>query len=59
MYLFTKLNVTNISKINITNISKNKFPKNMVDLLKLHFNTKTIKILYLQGGPEAILKQKR
>ena len=52
MYLFTKLNVTNISKIDITNISKKKFPKNMVDLLKLYLDTKTNKILHLKGGEE-------
>ena len=44
MYLFTKLNGTNIYKIEITNISKNKFPNNMTDLL----NTKTNKILHLK-----------
>ena len=50
MYLFTKLNVTNISKIDITNISKKKFPKNMVDLLKLYLDRKTNTILHLKGG---------
>ena len=50
MYLFTKLNVTNISKIDITNITKKKFPKNMVDLLKLYLDTKTNKLLHLKGG---------
>ena len=50
MYLFTKLNVTNISKIDIRNISKKKYPKNMVDLLTLYLQTKTSKILHLKGG---------
>ena len=50
MYLFTKLNVTNIYKIEITNISKKKFAKNMADLLKLYLDTKTNKILHLKGG---------
>ena len=52
MYLFNKLNVTNISKVEITNISKKKFPKNMVELLKLYLDTKTNKVLHLKGGKE-------
>ena len=53
MYLFSKLNVTNISKIDITNISKKKFPKNMVDMLKLYYNRKKRKKkLRISGGIE-------
>ena len=50
MYLFTKLNLTNISKVEITNISKKKFPKNIVELLKLYLDMKTDKVLHLKGG---------
>ena len=52
MYLFTKLNVTNISKIDITNILRKKFSNNMIDLLKLYLDTKTNKSLHLKGGEE-------
>ena len=52
MYLFTKLNITNISKIYIMMISKKKYSKNMVDLLKLYLDTRTNKILHLKGGEE-------
>ena len=50
MYFLSKLKSTNISEIDITNFTKQKFPVNMIDMLKLYFNKKRKNSLCLKGG---------